>query len=131
MKLEALNQAQPKNAVPFGNILVVEDEPDTAEVIRLFLTDEGYHVRCVPTRDAARVVLNSYLYDVIVMDYMMPGMRAAEFIRETRRRCPRSKFVLITAETVAAERADVLGISRWLGKPFTPEQLVQTLRYYH
>jgi CheY-like chemotaxis protein len=112
-----------------GNLLVIEDDADTADIIRTFMSEEGYHVRCVPSRDAALEVLDAYLYNVIVMDYTMPGMGAVEFIREARRRCPNSMFVLITAEVVAAERALTLGLSRWLGKPFTPERLLQAIRY--
>lgn len=112
-----------------GNILVIEDDEDTSDVIRTFLSNEGYHVRCVPTRDAALDVLDSYIYNVIVMDYTMPGMGAVDFMREARRRSPNSMFVLITAEVVAAERAQTLGLSRWLGKPFTPERLLQVIRH--
>jgi CheY-like chemotaxis protein len=114
-----------------GNILVIEDDSDTADTIRTFLTDEGYHVRSVASRDNAQLVLNSYLYDVIVMDFMMPGLGAVEFMKEARRLCPRTAFVLTTAAPIAAERAKILGFTRWVGKPFTPEELVRTIRYCH
>lgn len=111
-----------------GNILVIEDDPDTADAVGLFLMREGFGVRCVPSRNDALLVLDSHLYDVIVMDYMMPGLSAAEFVKEARRRCPHSRFVLMTAMHRAAEQAGVLGIDNWIGKPFEFNTLLQTIR---
>jgi len=104
---------------------------DTANVIGMFLMQEGYGVRCVESRDHALVVLQAYLYDVIIMDFFMPGMGAAEFVTESRRRCPRSKFLLITATNIAAEQAAKIGINEFLGKPFKPEELLPIIRRCH
>lgn len=113
-----------------GNVLVIEDDDDTADSICTFLKREGYGARWVSSRDEALEVLGSYIYDFIVMDYMMPGLGAVDFLKQARQSCPRSKFVLITAASIAHERAHTLGISQWLGKPFTPEALLSALQRF-
>ncbi len=110
-----------------GNILIIEDSMDTAETVALFLMREGYGVRSVPSRNDALLVLDSYLYDIILMDHMMPGLGAQEFLKEARHRCPRSKIILMTAGHVAKEQAEKLGITQWLGKPFELNALLQSI----
>jgi CheY-like chemotaxis protein len=127
--VEEFTETRRMSTKPPGNVLVVEDDLDTAEMILTLLNGEGYHVRCVPTRDAALLTLGTALFDLIIMDFMMPGLGAIEFLNIARRQCPTTTIILTTASTIAAEHASKLGINRWVGKPFTPEELVQTIRY--
>lgn len=110
-----------------GNVLIIEDDPDTANFIASFLREQGYGVRSVISRDEALAVLDAYLYDVIIMDYMMPGMGSTQFASQARKRCPHSKFIMISAVSVAQEQAEKLNME-FLAKPFTPEQLLQTIQ---
>jgi len=110
-----------------GNILVIEDDTATADAIGSFLRSEGFSVRCVSTRADAVPLLNSVLYDVIIMDFMMPGMSAADFMVEARRRGPTSRFVLMTASQLASHQSAKLGIGHWLSKPFELDELLKTI----
>jgi DNA-binding response OmpR family regulator len=117
----------PYKRIISSNVLLIEDDVDTAEMLSLLLLREGYGVRRSVTRDLAFAILDRYLYDVIIMDLYMPGMAAAEFIAHVRSRSPRTKFILITAADRAEQEAKALGISAWIGKPFQPEQLLEAI----
>lgn len=111
-----------------ANVLVIDDEKDIVETIGVVLMREGYGVRSASSRDEALLVLDRYLYDVIVMDLFMPGVSAKTFIKEASRRCPRSQFILLTAADRVEDFARELGICHWIGKPFLPEDLVESIR---
>jgi CheY-like chemotaxis protein len=69
------------------------------------------------------LALDSYLYDVNVMDNFMPGMTAEKFVKEARSR-REVKFVLMTATNCVAAEAARLGTDCWIGKPFQPDDLL-------
>src|SRR4051812_25307056 len=107
-------QAPSPSARAHRNILVIEDHPDTAEALEVLFSGEGYGVRSVASRDDALVVLDSYIYDVIIMDFNMEGLGPDEFLRQSRVRCPHSNYVLITGEQNGSLLAKKLGIAKWL-----------------
>jgi DNA-binding response OmpR family regulator len=111
-----------------ANILIVEDDRDCAATIAMILTQEQYGVREVASRDAALSILDSYLYDVIIMDLFMPGLGPKEFISEVRRRHARSEIILLTAADIVPKAVKDLELLHWLGKPFQPDDLVKTVR---
>ena len=119
------------SAILKRNILIIEDDVDTAETLAEFLKDEGYGCRYVCSRDDAVLALQRFLYDVVIMDYSMPGLSADSFVALARGRCPRSKFILTTAMGKVTECADSLGIHSWIGKPFRPEALLEVIRKCH
>ena len=110
-----------------GNVLVIEDDPDTAETVALIVRGAGYGVRTAVNREAALLVLQSNLYDIIIMDLMMPGMGPIEFMQKVRTHAPLSKFILMTATSRVASQARNLGMTWWIGKPFDPNQLLDTI----
>jgi DNA-binding response OmpR family regulator len=109
------------------NILVIEDDRDCALTICAVLKREGYSVRAVDSRDAALEILQSYLYDVIIMDLFMPGLGPKEFIKEARERHRRSEIILLTATENLKHGAQDLGLCHWLGKPFQPQDLLNVV----
>jgi DNA-binding response OmpR family regulator len=109
------------------NVLVIEDDRDCAATICAVLKREGYGVRAVDSRDAALVILKSYLYDVIIMDLFMPGLGPKEFIKEARERHTRSEIILLTAAENLKVGAKELGLVHWLGKPFQPQDLLNVI----
>jgi DNA-binding NtrC family response regulator len=111
-----------------ANILIIEDDPDTAAVIATSLIKEGYGARTVENRDEALKVLNQTRYDLIVMDLYMPGMGPELFIMKVHSKYPRSKVILITATENAEKQARSFGISHSIGKPFDHDQLLAAVR---
>jgi DNA-binding response OmpR family regulator len=111
-----------------SNVLIVEDDKDTADFIGAFLLSEGYGARVVGSREDAISVIDSYIYDFILMDLFMPGLSAEEFVKEIRWHCPFSRIILMTASERVAADALKLGIHFCIGKPFKPETLLELLQ---
>jgi len=113
---------------PSGNVLVIEDDLDTGNLIVLMLATAGYGVRLVSNRDEAVLAMARYLYDYIVMDYHMPGLTAEAFVRQANMQRPKAKIILMTADDTVEEVAKRLKISAWIAKPFYPEDLVAVMQ---
>jgi len=108
-----------------GNVLVVEDDTDCGSMIVTALSDAGYGVRLCKSRNEAVACLRRYLYEHIILDLRMSGMTVAEFLAAVSLSVAKNAHViLITAESQAAVEAKRYDIKHWLGKPFTPEQLL-------
>lgn len=105
------------------NVLLIEDDEDSAQIMIADLAEAGFGVRWARSRDEALVVLTHYLYDIIVLDYLMPGMDAAAFVKIVKRDFPRSRVMLISAVQNIRDVAGKLGVCCWLAKPFFPTRL--------
>lgn len=109
-----------------GNILLVEDEENLHETLKLNLEMEGYEVSSAFTGTAAlKAVANEY-FDLIVLDIMLPeidGISVAETVRVNNNKVP---ILMLSAKNSSAER--VLGLKKgaddYLTKPFNLEELL-------
>ncbi len=112
-------------------MLVVDDEPELREVIRIDLESAGFAVTCVGSLAAALVALKRGGFDVILSDVLMPGGGGFDLLDAFRAEFggPPVPLVLMTgfADGDATERARGLGVEV-LGKPVGLERLVGALR---
>jgi CheY-like chemotaxis protein len=107
-------------------VLVIDDDPDFREMVRLLLADKR-----VTVFEAADCASGLELLDrerervrLVLLDYWMPGKTPMECARcLLEHKAPGVDIVLVTAAANAAERAAELGIARYLSKPFEIEQL--------
>jgi DNA-binding response OmpR family regulator len=113
---------------PKGNVLIIEDDDQTREMLLLTLVQQGYGVRATSNRGDAALLLSKNLYEVVLLDFYMPGMSAQEFVSDTRRISPRTSIILVTAANEVSDCAAKLGLSFFLGKPFTREQLLNKMQ---
>ena len=118
-------EARKSSGLNHGNVLIVEDDKDTADTLVVVLASAGYGVRKVSNRDSALQVLKSNLYQCIVLDFYMPGMPAKDFMAALKRVQPLSKVLLITAANEVEVEAKKLGVTCYLGKPFENEALLK------
>jgi two-component system phosphate regulon response regulator PhoB len=114
------------------NILVVEDEPAIQELIAVNLEHAGYHViRARDAEEAMRVVRHA-LPDLILIDWMLPGMSGVSLARQLRQseRTRQISMIMLTARE--AESDKVLGLEAgaddYVTKPFSPKELVARLK---
>jgi CheY-like chemotaxis protein len=115
---------------PHRNVLVIEDDKDTATVICFELLREGYGARHVPSRDEAIQVLERYIYDYIIMDYWMPGMDAKSFVQTVMAKRPSTRIILTTAARDIGPLSQQLGLLCCIPKPIIPEQVPQMLKEF-
>jgi DNA-binding response OmpR family regulator len=110
-----------------ARILVADDE----EVLRMLITDtledEGHNIdNAVDGRDALKM-LQTEIYDLVILDNMMPGMTGIEVAHsltdEWKQQYP---IIMLTAKTQQSdiEETKKAGIPYYMAKPFSPMQLV-------
>ena len=95
-------------------MLIADDEAEVRELLRHFLTREGYLVSAVETGREALAAVTSFQPDVILVDMVMPGLSGADVLIALRRAGVRVPVVLITAHDVVGGDA----FFRVLRKPF-------------
>jgi DNA-binding response OmpR family regulator len=115
-----------------GRILIVDDDPNTLEILRRWLNREGYATVSADNGPACLDALGKEAVDVIVLDVMMPGMdglQVCERLREhaTWRTIP---VVLLTAkdDIETRSRGMLLGVSEYLTKPVNKLELFARLQ---
>ncbi len=109
--------------------LVVEDDPGTAAFVRVGLAYEGFDVAYCTDGAAAVRVAERMRPDVVVLDWMLPGMDGLEVCRRIRARGD-AAILMLTAKDGLADRVLALdnGADDYLVKPFEYEELVARIR---
>ena len=107
------------------HILVVDDEERLRELLRKYLTDNGYIVITAHDAADARAKLKSLAFDLIVLDLMMPGENGLEFAASLRASSD-VPILMLTAmgETEDRIRGFEAGVDDYLTKPFEPRELL-------
>ncbi|MDH3475266.1 MAG: response regulator [Rhodospirillales bacterium] len=107
------------------HILVVDDDSRLRELLRRYLVEQGFRVTTSKDADAARSRLESFAFDLLVLDIMMPGETGLEMTRALRRDSE-VPILLLTAMGEAEDRIEGLasGADDYLPKPFEPRELV-------
>ena len=113
-----------------GRILVVDDDPDLREFLRLMLTSMGFEVTSAANGREALDVKDGHDPDLILLDMKMPVMNGWEFCRALERRDARPPIVVLTAAPDPAALAAEAHADGWLGKPFEYEDLEATVRRF-
>ena len=112
-----------------AKILVVDDERKLVKLIRGYLEREGYEVHEALDGNAALEMSRSVEPDVVILDWMLPGMDGIEVLRELRR-SSEAYVIMLTARTEEMDR--IVGLSAgaddYLVKPFSPGELVARIR---
>jgi two-component system phosphate regulon response regulator PhoB len=114
------------------NILVVEDEPAIQELIAVNLEHAGHHViRARDAEEALRVVRHA-LPDLLLIDWMLPGMSGVSLARQLRQ-SERTRQVPMIMLTARAEESDKImgldaGADDYVTKPFSPKELVARIK---
>jgi DNA-binding response OmpR family regulator len=106
-------------------ILVVEDEPDIAMGLEEDLTRHGYEVEIARDGDVAVRRGREQMWDVILLDVMLPYRDGFEVCRELRRARIKTPIIMLTAKTQEAEKILGLefGADDYVTKPFSANEL--------
>jgi DNA-binding response OmpR family regulator len=115
-----------------GSVLFVDDEPLIREIFTGALTAAGINCSEAADGDQALAKLDQRRFDAVVIDIIMPEREGVETILEMRKRWPATYIIAISGGgRVGPEDflklAAMVGADRTLKKPFTPNQLIQTL----
>ena len=112
------------NATP-NHILVVDDDDRIRELLRRYLSQLGYRVTTSPDGEKARQLLEQLMFDLVVLDVMMPKMDGFELLQHIRQRDKVTPVILLTARGESSDRIEGLkiGADDYIAKPFEPEEL--------
>jgi len=115
-----------------ANILVVEDEPAIQSLIEINLRRAGHEVVLAGDAETARRMVTAVLPDLILLDWMLPGMSGIDFARQLRRDA-RTRTLPIIMLTARAEERDKIegfdiGADDYVTKPFSPRELAARIR---
>jgi len=107
------------------HVLVVDDDRRLRELLRRFLSEQGYFVDVAADAGEARAKLQNLAFDLLILDVMMPGENGLELTTSLRRESD-VPILLLTAMNDADDRVAGLerGADDYLAKPFEPRELL-------
>lgn len=113
-----------------NRILLIEDDPDIAELIRVNVEDEGYVVRHVSNGRHALELTEKHSFDFVILDLMLPGMNGIEFCKQFRREDRFTPIIMVTAKSEELDRVLGLeiGADDYITKPFSVRELVARIK---
>ncbi len=114
-------------------VVVADDDEDISRLLVMTLEADGYLVHAATDGLEARELILATVPDLVVLDWMMPGMDGLEVLTAVRAH-PRTReipVVLLTARTSDADLWDgwQAGADYYLTKPFDPDELLRYLAY--
>ena len=114
------------------NVLVVDDEEAIRDMIRFALEKAGMGVRLAASAQEARVRINEERPDIILLDWMMPGVSGLELTRRLRRETYTEDIPIIMLTARVTEDDKVAGLEAgtddYVIKPFSPRELLARIR---
>ena len=115
-----------------AKVLVVEDEPAIREMVSFALTSSGFESIGVESAEQARREISNSKPDLILLDWMLPGLSGMELARELKadpdvRNLP---IIMLTARAEEGDKVEGLGIGAddYITKPFSPNELVARVK---
>ena len=118
------------NASSRARILLIEDEAKTARAVLNGLRAEGFAPAWAETGEDGFFLLSSEHFDVVVLDWMLPGRSGLEVLKTVRAKDSRTPVLLLTARDALEDRVEGLdsGADDYLVKPFALAELAARLR---
>jgi CheY-like chemotaxis protein len=114
-------------------ILLADDEISLRFLLTETLIDEGFEITEATDGQEAIDILQQDEYDLIILDYMMPektGIEVCDWLRHSTSVNQQKPVILLTAKTLDKdkERAMAAGVTNYFVKPFSPLQLISTIK---
>lgn len=108
-----------------GTVLVVEDDPVLADVLRRYVASAGYAVEVAGDGPAAVEAHRRVAPDLVVLDLMLPGFDGLEVCRRIRQEAP-TPVIMLTARGEESDRIAglELGADDYIAKPFSPREVL-------
>jgi len=115
-----------------ANILIVEDEESILELIAINLHQSGFNPIRALNAEFADKLIHEAIPDLIILDWMLPGMSGIEFAKRLRSNSPTKKIPIIMLTAKSDEENMIQGLNSgaddYLTKPFSPRELVARIK---
>jgi DNA-binding response OmpR family regulator len=112
------------------HILLVEDDPDIADLLELHLSDEGHEVDAVDDGDEGLTRALECRYDLIILDIMLPGTDGFDICRRLRQEKCHIPILMLTAKTEEVDKVLglELGADDYITKPFSIREVLARVK---
>lgn len=113
-----------------AHLLVVDDDARLRDLLQRFLTEQGFRVTAVENAAAARRSISAMMFDLLVLDVMMPGESGLSLAESLRREGNEVPILMLTARGAPEDRIAGFehGVDDYLPKPFDPRELALRIR---
>ena len=115
-----------------ANILIVEDEESILELIAINLHQSGFNPMRALNAEYADKLIQEAIPDLIILDWMLPGMNGIEFAKRLRSNSSTKKIPIIMLTAKSDEENKIVGLESgaddYLTKPFSPRELVARIK---
>lgn len=113
-----------------ASILVVDDDPEIRRLLSRFLAEQGFRVAAAGSRADFDERMAEGQFDLVILDVMLPDGSGLDICRGLRSRNPGICIILVTALKEEVDRIVglELGADDYIGKPFSPRELVARIR---
>jgi two-component system OmpR family response regulator len=110
-------------------VLIVEDEPDLARIVKRHVESLGYRVDVAPSGEDA-LAMAQEPFDLVLLDVMLPGIDGLEVCRQLRLRSQYMPVLMLTARSSDIDKVMGLesGADDYLTKPFSVQELLARIR---
>lgn len=110
-------------------VLVVEDDLDILDSVRILLEMENYSVKATQQADKVQSLMHNFKPDVVVMDLLLSGTDGSRLCRQIRskERVKHTPIVMMSAHPSAFPRAKKAGATDFVEKPFEISDLLNTI----
>ncbi len=107
------------------HILIVDDDDRIRNLLKEFLNEKKFVVSTANNSENAKIKLEQFKFDLLILDVMMPGQNGYELTKEIRKNT-NIPIILLTAKGEVENRIRglELGADDYLGKPFEPKELL-------
>ena len=111
------------------HILVVDDDNRIRELVKEYLNENGFIISTGNNAEEAKIKLEYFKFDLVVLDVMMPGQNGFELTKEIKKKS-NLPIILLTAKGEAENRIEGLeiGADDYLSKPFEPKELLLRIK---
>ncbi len=113
--------------------MVVDDNADLVEIVRLTLESKGFNVRCAYSGQELFAGLEEQKPDLIILDVMMPQMDGLKVLTRLKEdpSIPFIPVILLSAKVLAEDiqRGHKMGAEYYITKPFTPTQVLNGINF--
>lgn len=113
------------------NILIVEDEAEISEVIKIYIEHEGYNYKVVENGFKALEAFNQDTFHLILLDVMLPGIDGFQVLKEIRA-ISNVPIIMMTAKRQEIDRLKGFdeGADDYVVKPFSPRELIKRIKVF-
>ena len=107
------------------HILVVDDDNRIRDLLKEYLNENNYIISTADNAENAKMKLNQFKFDLLVLDVMMPGQNGYDLTKEIKKDIT-TPIILLTAKGEVENRIKglELGADDYIGKPFEPKELL-------